>query len=80
MQLLSYYLDLAKPVMALQRLGGSPGRFAAEGVELVPWPPTRRTLLDAVDRRLPGTQAFALSASGGEEGSSRWAAGGTIPT
>ena len=64
MQLLTYYLDLGKPVVALQRLGGPPGRFAAEGVELVPWPPTRRTLLDAVYRGLPGAQAHALSPSG----------------
>jgi hypothetical protein len=64
MQLLSYYLDLGKPVVALQHLGGPPGRFAAEGVELVAWPPTRRSLLDAVHRRLPGSQAHALSASG----------------
>lgn len=64
MQLLSYYLDLGKPVVALQRLGGPPGRFAAQGVELVPWPPTRRALLDAVHRGLPGSQARALSASG----------------
>jgi hypothetical protein len=63
MQLLSWYLDLGKPVVALQRLGGAPGRFAAEGVELVPWPPTRRSLLDAIYRRLPGSQAHALSAS-----------------
>ena len=75
MQLLFYYLDLGKPVVALQRLGGPPGQFAAEDVELVPWPPTRRTLLDAVRRRLPGAQAHALSSGG----SSRWAAGGTIP-
>jgi hypothetical protein len=64
MQLLSYYLDLGKPVVALQRLGGPPGRFAAEGVELVPWPPTRRAFLDAVYRWLPGSQAHALSPSG----------------
>jgi hypothetical protein len=64
MQLLSYYLDLGKPVVSLQRLGGPPGRFTAEGVELVLWPPTRRSLLKAVHRRLRGSQAHALSASG----------------
>jgi hypothetical protein len=79
MQLLSYYLNLGKPVVALQHLGGPPGRFAAEGVELVIWPPARRALLDAVHRRLPGSQAHALSASGLEGGASRWPAGGTIP-
>jgi hypothetical protein len=62
-QLLSYYLDLGKLVVPLQRLGGPSGHFAAEGVELVPWPPTRRTFLDAVHRRLPGAQAHALSPS-----------------
>jgi CheY-like chemotaxis protein len=60
MQLLSYYQDLGKPVVALQRLGGAPGPFAGEGVELTHWPPTRRSLLDAVHRRLPGSQAHAL--------------------
>jgi hypothetical protein len=60
LQLLSYYLDLGKPVVALQHLGDPPGQFAAEGVELVPWPPTRRTLLDALHRRLPGSQAHAM--------------------
>jgi hypothetical protein len=64
MQLLSYYLDLGMPVVALQRLGGPPGRFAAEGVELVSWPPTPRALLDAVYRGLPGSQARALSVPG----------------
>ena len=80
MQLLSYYLDLGKPVVALQRLGGPPGRFAAEGVELVPWPPTRQALLDAVHRGLPGSQAHALSTSRTlREPASRRLAGGTIP-
>jgi hypothetical protein len=64
MQLLSYYLDLGKPVVALQRLGGPPGPFVGGGVELVPWPPTQRALLGAVFRRLPGSQAHARYASG----------------
>jgi hypothetical protein len=54
MHLLSYYLDLGKPVVALQRLGGPPGPFVEGGTELVPWPPTQRALLGAVFRRLPG--------------------------
>jgi hypothetical protein len=45
MQLLSYYRDLGKAVVALRRLGGPPGSFPGDGVELVPWPPTRRELL-----------------------------------
>jgi hypothetical protein len=57
MQLLPIYLDLGKPVVAVQRLGGPPGGFADEGVELIHWPPTRRSLLDAVHRRLPGARA-----------------------
>jgi hypothetical protein len=60
LQLLSYYLDLGKPVVALQHLGGPPGQFAAEGVELVPSPATRRMLLDALHHRLPGSQAHAM--------------------
>jgi hypothetical protein len=40
MQLLSYYLDLGKPAVALQCLGGPPGPFVEGGAELVPWPPT----------------------------------------
>ena len=63
-QPLSYYLDLGRPVVALQRLGGPPSLFVGGGVELVPWPPTQRALLWAVVRRLPGSQAHARYASG----------------
>ena len=60
---LSYCLDLGKPVVALQRLGGPPRPFVGGGVELVPWPP-ERALLGAVFRRLPGSQAHVRYASG----------------
>jgi hypothetical protein len=56
MQLLSYYRDLGKAVVALRRLGGPPGSFPGDGVELVPWPPTRRELLGAMLSQLPGSQ------------------------
>ena len=56
MQLLSSYLNLGKPVVALQRPGGPPGPFVGGGVELVPGPPAQRALLGAVLRRLPGSQ------------------------
>lgn len=61
---LSYYRDLGKAVVALQRLGGPPGSFPGDGVELVPWPPTRRELLGAVLSQLPGSQAHARYMSG----------------
>jgi hypothetical protein len=64
MQLLSYYRDLGKAVVALQRLGGPPGSFPGDGVELVPWPPTRRERLGAVLSQLPGSQAHARYMSG----------------
>ena len=63
-QPLPYDLDLGKPVVALQRLGGPPGPFVGGGVELVPWLPTQRALLGAVFRRLPGSQAHARHQSG----------------
>jgi hypothetical protein len=63
-QLLSSYLDLGKPVVALQRLGGPPGPFLEAEAELVPWPPTQRALLGAVFRRLPASQAHARYAPG----------------
>lgn len=52
LQLLSYYTDLGKPVVALERLGDPAGSFAGDGIELVRWPPERRSLLRAVRGRL----------------------------
>jgi hypothetical protein len=52
LQLLWYYTDLGKPVVALHRLGDPAGPLAGNGVEAVRWPPTRRPLLRAVHGRL----------------------------
>jgi hypothetical protein len=52
LQLLSYYSDLGKSVVVLQRLGDPAGPFVGDGVEAVRWPPTRRSLLRAVHGRL----------------------------
>ncbi len=59
LELLRYYTDLGKPVVALQRLGDPAGPLVGDGVELVHWPPTRRALLRAVDGRLAASAATA---------------------
>jgi hypothetical protein len=79
LQLLSSYLDLGKPVVALQHLGGPPGPFAGHDVELVPWPPTRRALLDALYRRLPGSQAHARWRQGSRSRVPWTTGGGRMP-
>lgn len=48
LQLLGYYTGLGKPVVVLQRLGDPAGPFIGDDVEVVRWPPTRRSLLRAV--------------------------------
>ena len=52
LQLLSYYTSLGKPVVALERPGDPAASFVDDGVELVRWPPERRSLLRAVRGRL----------------------------
>ncbi len=52
LQLLSYYTSLGKPVVALERLSDPAASFVDDGVELVRWPPERRSLLRAVRGRL----------------------------
>jgi CheY-like chemotaxis protein len=52
LQLLSYYTSLGKPVVGLERPGDPAASFVDGGVELVRWPPERRSLLRAVRGRL----------------------------
>lgn len=61
MQLLSHYLDLGKPVVALQRLGAPGARRWRVELGLAADPACAP---GAVFRRLPGSQTHAKSASG----------------
>jgi hypothetical protein len=62
LQLLSYYTSLGKPVVALERLGDPAASFVDGGVELVRWPPERRSLLQAVRGRLAASAARRVRA------------------